>query len=322
MKILLTHDNSQASRHAIDFAAQLPLRRPIDVDTVEVVSPPLLIDSPNAELPLEIGEFLEGEIQNAHQELDEACRTLEGRDHVHSAHPHVLVGPPTAKLLEFAESSQADLVVLGAIGHSAIKRILLGSVSDYVATHSNTSTLVVRPSGAAEPQLDRVMLALSGRPEDARMLHWVRELKLRPNVEIHLVRVLDLFTFYRQDFRQTSSKAWERQSVEAQSQILDFETELQKLGLNTETHLVQADHVGDALVNYIDRHGIDLAMTGDSDSGLLTRVFLGSVSRHVLRHASCSVLIARDRRDGMHADSRMAGQQSSALPQPHSAGVT
>ncbi|MEM6471690.1 MAG: universal stress protein, partial [Planctomycetota bacterium] len=218
---------------------------------------------------------------------------------------------PTSRLLDIAEQCKADLVVLGAVGHSAVQRVLLGSVSDYVATHSDTSTLVVRPSGEAsfDPEVQKIMLALSGRPEDARMLTWLRELKLRPNVEVHLVRVLDSFKHYRQDFKQKASESWDRQSELAQSQILDFEGELQKLGLNTESHLVQNDHVGDALVNYSDCHGIDLIMTGDSDSGLMTRIFLGSTSRYVLRHARCSVLIARSREDRAKVRLQVAEKQ-------------
>ncbi|MFK7819747.1 MAG: universal stress protein, partial [Planctomycetaceae bacterium] len=56
-------------------------------------------------------------------------------------------------------------------------------------------------------------------------------------------------------------------------------------------------HVGEGLIDYAERHGCDLVMAGGSDSGLLTRIFLGSTSRYVLRHARCSVMIVRDKHD-------------------------
>jgi nucleotide-binding universal stress UspA family protein len=270
----------------------------------------MLVDTGGMSMPMDFGSFLEIETDRSREAIEAVASDLTSQDHVHSVHTHVPIGPPTSALLDVAEESGADLIVLGAIGHSAIERVLLGSVSDYVATHADTSTLVVRPTSEAdvEPGLQKIMLALSGRPEDERMLTWLRELKLRPNVEVHLVRVLDRFSFYRQDLRQQASDAWQAQHEQAQAQILDFETKLQQLGLNTETHFVESDHVGEALVEYGRRHGCDLAVTGDSDSGLLTRVFLGSTSRYVLRHADCSVLIIRDRDDRAKAHGQIAEQ--------------
>jgi len=64
---------------------------------------------------------------------------------------------------------------------------------------------------------------------------------------------------------------------------------------NSETHLVERGHVGQALVDDAENRGCDLIMTGDSDSGLLTRVMIGSTSCCVLGHAKCSVLIVRDK---------------------------
>ena len=140
------------------------------------------------------------------------------------------------------------------------------------------------------------------------MVDWLRCLKLRSNVEVHLVRILHLPTFYRQDIRQTASEFWESFVKQAQSRILDSETAVQAIGLNTETHLVEADHVGEALVDYAEEHGCDLLITGDSDSGLLTRVFLGSTSRYVLRHAQCSILVVRDKEDRRAAKQQAAKQ--------------
>ena len=141
------------------------------------------------------------------------------------------------------------------------------------------------------------------------MIDWLRGLKLRPNVEIHLVRILQLPTSYRHDISKRASGFWETFVKEAQSQILEMETSVQKMGLNTETHLVDADHIGEGLIDYVEEHGCDLVMTGDSDSGLLTRVFLGSTSRYVLRHSQCSVVIVRDKEDRRTAKQQTAQAQ-------------
>jgi universal stress protein E len=55
------------------------------------------------------------------------------------------LGRPEYAILEAAERERSDLVVVGSRGLSSVARALLGSVSEYVATHAHCSVLVVRP---------------------------------------------------------------------------------------------------------------------------------------------------------------------------------
>tara|TARA_R110002049_G_scaffold50370_3_gene143108 strand:- start:149719 stop:150852 length:1134 start_codon:yes stop_codon:yes gene_type:complete len=295
MRVLLAHDSSQYSKAAAEYLLSMPFRKPIDLDVVCAVSPPVVVDSGTLGLPTDLGIFLTEECDAARSRLEESFAHLSSP--FQSVQTHVPVGPPSTELLSVAQQTDADLVVLGAVGHSALQRVLLGSVSDYVATHSDTTTLVVRPphDASVQPKLGRIVVALSGRADDERMIDWLRGLMLPADVEVHLVRILQLPTFYREDIRQKASNYWDGFVKEAQAHILKLETTLQDMGLNTETHLVNAEHVGEGLINYAEQHGCDLIMTGESDSGTLTRVFLGSTSRYVLRHAQCSVMIVRDK---------------------------
>jgi universal stress protein E len=54
------------------------------------------------------------------------------------------LGRPEYTILEAAERERADLVVVGTRGLSGVTRVLLGSVSEYVATHAHCSVLVGR----------------------------------------------------------------------------------------------------------------------------------------------------------------------------------
>ncbi|MCM2369849.1 universal stress protein [Aporhodopirellula aestuarii] len=297
MRVLLANDASKHSHAAAEYLLAMPFRKPIDLDIVSTVTPPVMMDNASDALSDDLAEFINQECASAKARVEKTADELSGP--VHSVHTHIPVGLPAFELLRLADETDTDLIVLGAVGHSALRRVLLGSVSDYVATHSAVSTLVVRPSRDSDipPNLDKIVIALSGSPEDHRMVDWLRQLHLHPSVEVHLVRVLRLDTFYRQDIRQKASKFWNGFVDQAQAQILDLETQVQAMGLTTETHLVESDHVGDALINYAEAHGSDLLITGDSDSGILTRVFIGSTSRYVLRHAECSVLVVRDKED-------------------------
>jgi universal stress protein E len=58
------------------------------------------------------------------------------------------LGRPEYAILETAERERVDLVVVGSRGLSGLARVLLGSVSEYVASHAHCSVLVGRPGTA------------------------------------------------------------------------------------------------------------------------------------------------------------------------------
>ncbi|KAL3642788.1 hypothetical protein CASFOL_013603 [Castilleja foliolosa] len=57
----------------------------------------------------------------------------------------ILQGDPKDKICQAAEELHADLVVVGSRGLGAIKRALLGSVSNYCAHHVHCPVLIVKP---------------------------------------------------------------------------------------------------------------------------------------------------------------------------------
>jgi nucleotide-binding universal stress UspA family protein len=49
----------------------------------------------------------------------------------------------------------------------------------------------------------------------------------------------------------------------------------------------------DQIIHYANEHGLDLIVLGHRGKGLVQRWLMGSVSRRVVVHASCAVLIVR-----------------------------
>jgi nucleotide-binding universal stress UspA family protein len=56
---------------------------------------------------------------------------------------HVLEGAPADQLLALADRIGADLIVLGARSHSAVTRVLLGSVAQAVSERAKVPVLLV-----------------------------------------------------------------------------------------------------------------------------------------------------------------------------------
>ncbi|CCH78711.1 putative universal stress protein [Nostocoides japonicum T1-X7] len=81
--------------------------------------------------------------QEAERALKEAlARASDDLDGV-TVHEEVVEGQPALVLTEAAED--ADLVVIGSRGHHTLSRMILGSVSQYVATHATCPAVILRP---------------------------------------------------------------------------------------------------------------------------------------------------------------------------------
>ncbi|MDD1666407.1 MAG: universal stress protein [Methanomicrobiales archaeon] len=57
---------------------------------------------------------------------------------------HLKEGHAGTEILKLARDQGVDLIVLGSHGKSNLDRILMGSVSSFVVSHSSVSTMVVR----------------------------------------------------------------------------------------------------------------------------------------------------------------------------------
>lgn len=57
----------------------------------------------------------------------------------------VLDGEPSEGIRQAAERTGADLIVMGSHGHSQVRHVLLGSVTERVIRNGDTAVLLVRP---------------------------------------------------------------------------------------------------------------------------------------------------------------------------------
>jgi nucleotide-binding universal stress UspA family protein len=144
MKILLAMDDSKFSQAAAEaVAAQFPAQGN-EVHVLHVAEPLLMLPF------FDGGEFysrqlatLETEAFRRGKELTEqAEKSLRQRGF--QAAGSVEQGDPRTVIVDHAEQWRADLIVLGSHGRKGLERLLLGSVSEYVAHHARCSVEIVR----------------------------------------------------------------------------------------------------------------------------------------------------------------------------------
>ena len=142
MKILLAIDGSEYSDAAVAEIARRPFPPQSELLVISVFEPPSFpIAVPWAGVDFEdaLGQAATAQVEKA------AARLQDGEEsHKLNITTRVLPGSPKRVILEQAETFGADLIVVGSRGLGDWDRLLLGSVSQAVATHAKCSVEIVR----------------------------------------------------------------------------------------------------------------------------------------------------------------------------------
>src|SRR6266545_2727989 len=101
-------------------------------------------------------------------------------------------GNPIEEILKAARTRAADLIVLGAKGHSNLGLILVGSVSQGVVQHATKPVLVARP-GSENTDLREIIVGYQGSPAARRAVAFLERLALPDDAHLHLVDVIEPF---------------------------------------------------------------------------------------------------------------------------------
>ena len=139
-RILLAYDNSEASRKALSLCASLPLDDRAEVTALRVMP---MVTAYRQDIRQRLNTIWQQKKQAAKTALEEAVQALRWST------PNVSSGLREAsdvseEILDLAEKTGTDLIMVGCKGKSAIERFLLGSKTNRIARHAHCSVWVVR----------------------------------------------------------------------------------------------------------------------------------------------------------------------------------
>jgi nucleotide-binding universal stress UspA family protein len=148
-KLVIAVDGSADSLDAVRFVASLPLDPMVVVRLVAVVerpyvprsAPGIVVSAINAAVADIVAER-RGEVERV---LAGVEKELDGK--VGAVERVLAVGRPADEILAEANDPDVDLVVVGARGLGAVKRLVLGSVSERVLRDAECAVLVVKGGG-------------------------------------------------------------------------------------------------------------------------------------------------------------------------------
>jgi nucleotide-binding universal stress UspA family protein len=207
----------------------------------------------------------------------------------------VLTGDPKTLIVNEAEDSHADFIVIGAHSTHGILQFLLGGVARAVARLAPCSVEIVRRTPDSEPL--KVLLATDGSDCSNAA---ARSIAARPWPLGTTFRILSVVEPSAPLFRAPyfSAKAMEemrgRDMRRVQQAVSVAEKILCSAGIGaSSTVAVPAATPKELILSEASEWGAELIVVGSHGRRGVNRLLLGSVSEAVALHAQCSVEIIR-----------------------------
>lgn len=205
--------------------------------------------------------------------------------------PIRLLGNPRIEIARHAESTGADLVVLGSQGLGAVKNLLLGSVVQAVIAGCKTPLLVVR-EGSLPPAQGEVLVAVDGSAQSRRALAYLlrHRKKLANNSRLTLMHVSPPPPRLTAMIGRTAID--QQRKVEFEQAMRGARRLIAKARIKCKL-LHAAGDPGDRIANHARGNHSSLIVMGSHGRGGMAGLLLGSVAQKTLAAARTPVLIVR-----------------------------
>ena len=297
MRILCAVDGSECSRWGVQALQALADREPEGVTLLHVVDPSTLRAgkdrNPVAETSVRAAMDKAG--RTLLREAERSARVALGQAATGPSitlHRVLAHGPIARTIVRQARRVKADLILLGSRGLSDIRGFLLGSTSRQIASIAPCSILIVK-----QPlqQVTRVVLAVDDSKHSRAAARLLRSCILPETATTTILSsaeraVTDLAVRYlsKSQVAELERPVFER----ATRLVTTMRDEFLKEGYAVICD-VKIGHVINTIVTQVEADHADLLVIGSRDLTKSERLYLGSVSESLLRHAPCSVLIVR-----------------------------
>jgi nucleotide-binding universal stress UspA family protein len=208
---------------------------------------------------------------------------------------HVVVdGFPDTAVAEAARASGADLIAVGTHGRTGVSRVFLGSVAEKTVRLAESSVLVARGAAdAANGGYERILVGTDFSPlADKAVERAVAA--AAPGAAIEVVHAWHVPLDLTPEGTVAAALADLREALDADAARSGaaLVAAWKARGVTVRFTPIEAPASG-ALTERAAAIGADLVVVGSHGRRGLRRFFLGSVAEATVRHAPCSVLVAR-----------------------------
>ena len=276
MHILIGVDGSQAAEVACEFVANRTWPIGTRIELVGAISPVLIKRDRIA-----AREVVRQALDDRGDSLRKAGLTVS---------TVIIDGDPAESLIERADDTFVDLIVVGNRGLGPVGSAVLGSVSAHLIDHAPCPVLVAR-----SPIATRMLLASDGAHSARRipsiLASWHPAFRGMP-VEVVSVASSESFLTPWAPEGDTGSESPGRDIAQHRQIAQYVADELMDLGWHAAAIVAMGDPAREILDASRDWHA-DLIVTGSRGIGTIRRLVQGSVAHKVMMHTRSSVLVMR-----------------------------
>jgi nucleotide-binding universal stress UspA family protein len=211
---------------------------------------------------------------------------------------------PDQCMIDAAQLSGVDLIVMGARGIKGVKSLVVGSVTKSVALHSPIPVLVIKPTMPERTGSMKILFATDGSGCSLATGEFLLTLPMPESTELAILHVLapafsDVPEKFLAGLDQESKDAMNAVHAREKQESATIVEQAKKQLRKRFKHLHASATSGDPSMEILraaETLNADLIVLGcRSLRGI--QCILGSVSQNVLAHANCSVLIGKMRQE-------------------------
>jgi nucleotide-binding universal stress UspA family protein len=303
MKILLATDGSEYSASAAEFLTRLQWSRDDAINVFHAIY----------EIPFPYDDAFhsrtlkEIKAEIAPRILDSAVAVLkpvQASISVEIEESSPVRCTPEQCIIDAAESSGADLIVMGARGIKGIASVLIGSVTRLVAIHASKPVMIVKPAGEGSSRPLKILFATDGSDHSRSVGNVLSSLPFPDAAEVTIVNIV----------ASSFSDIPERFVLEINERIKEVVAGARATELSRSEKIIEQarddlgkrfkkiqvlSKVGDPsteILRIADTMQADLIAVGSRGFRGI-KGLMGSVSRNILTHSKSSVLIGKTRRE-------------------------
>jgi nucleotide-binding universal stress UspA family protein len=279
MKILVAFDGSESSKNALKQAITLGQRENSWIKVLAVV--------PDYEGDLEligvsnVKETLKGPTDKLVTEAQAIADSLSA-----DILTDVEQGEAYEKIIDVAGAENCDLIVMGRRGLRRMERMLMGSVTARVISHSDKNVLVV-PRDAVIGW-DHICLATDGSDYSEialeRAIDYAREL----DSKLTIASVVDMYPEYYADATNVVDKMDEK----AQEVLAEAAGKAQAADVAVDTRLLRGDPAQE-VTDLAKKENCGIIFAGSRGRSGLKKLLMGSVAEKIIGLSNCPVFVAK-----------------------------
>ena len=293
MNILLTTDGSKYSEGAAKFLTRLNFSSDDEINILHVISKvPSKGDSKSSSSKLRQQQEMTYKIIETVRNIVKPLNTKINTTVVKHGHPD-------KGIIDVAENLNTDMIVMGPRGLTGLKSIFIGSVTKSVAINTSKPMLIVKPHQWEASDKLKILFATDGSYESVETGKLLCLIPFHKDTEVNILNIISSSMSIPERIHMEIDERIKKISADAMTKEFDTSQKVikqaQELLCDRFRKINGLTKIGDPsieIANTAQALKIDIAAVGSKGMKGI-KSMLGSVSRHILNHSECSVLIGR-----------------------------